>query len=78
MPGCDPVERRAVYFEMIDVLARLHNTDVEAAGLSDFGKPGNYFGRQVDRWPSAWAPSIHWSTYRISSSAGLSKNFVKS
>ncbi|MBK8375401.1 MAG: phosphotransferase family protein [Sphingomonadales bacterium] len=50
MPGCDPVERRAVYFEMIDVLARLHNTDVEAAGLSDFGKPGNYFGRQVDRW----------------------------
>jgi aminoglycoside phosphotransferase (APT) family kinase protein len=35
---------------MIDVLARLHNTDIDAAGLSDFGKPGNYFGRQVDRW----------------------------
>ncbi len=50
MPDGSREERRAVYFEMIDVLARLHNTDVEAAGLSDFGKPGNYFGRQVDRW----------------------------
>src|SRR3546814_14797468 len=35
---------------MIDTLAALHSVDVEAAGLSDFGKPGNYFGRQVDRW----------------------------
>lgn len=50
MPGSTPEERRAVYFEMFDVLAKLHNTDIEAAGLSDFGKPGNYFGRQVDRW----------------------------
>ncbi len=50
MPDSNPAERRAVYFELIDVLARLHNTDIEAAGLSDFGKPGNYFGRQVDRW----------------------------
>jgi aminoglycoside phosphotransferase (APT) family kinase protein len=50
MPGSNPQERRAVYFELIDVLAQLHNTDVEAAGLADYGKPGNYFGRQVDRW----------------------------
>lgn len=50
MPDSNPQERRAVYFEMIDVLAKLHNTDIEAAGLSEFGKPGNYFGRQVDRW----------------------------
>lgn len=50
MPGSTADERRAVYFEMIDVLARLHNTPIEEAGLSDFGKPGNYFGRQVDRW----------------------------
>jgi aminoglycoside phosphotransferase (APT) family kinase protein len=50
MPDSNPEERRAVYFEMIDVLARLHNTPVEDAGLEDFGKPGNYFGRQVDRW----------------------------
>jgi aminoglycoside phosphotransferase (APT) family kinase protein len=50
MPDSNPAERRAVYFEMIDVLAQLHNTPVEDAGLEDFGKPGNYFGRQVDRW----------------------------
>jgi aminoglycoside phosphotransferase (APT) family kinase protein len=50
MPDSNRAERRNVYNAMIDTLAALHNTDVEAAGLSDFGKPGNYFGRQVDRW----------------------------
>jgi aminoglycoside phosphotransferase (APT) family kinase protein len=50
MPGADPATRRATYFAMIDTLAALHGVDIEAAGLSDFGKPGNYFGRQVDRW----------------------------
>jgi aminoglycoside phosphotransferase (APT) family kinase protein len=50
MPGSNPAERRAVYFAMIDTLAALHNTDVDAAGLSEFGKPGNYFGRQIERW----------------------------
>ncbi|MFA9199791.1 MAG: phosphotransferase family protein [Cypionkella sp.] len=50
MPGAAPEERRAVYHAMIDTLAALHNADIEAAGLADFGKPGNYFGRQVDRW----------------------------
>jgi aminoglycoside phosphotransferase (APT) family kinase protein len=50
MPGATPEFRRQTYFTMIDTLAALHNTDVAAAGLSDYGKPGNYFGRQVDRW----------------------------
>jgi aminoglycoside phosphotransferase (APT) family kinase protein len=50
MPGSNPAERRAVYMEMIDVLAALHNIDVSAAGLSEYGKPGNYFGRQINRW----------------------------
>ncbi len=50
MPGSDPATRRATYEAMIDTLALLHNTDVAAAGLAEFGKPGNYFGRQVDRW----------------------------
>ncbi len=50
MPGADPGERGAVYDAMIDTLAALHSVDIEAAGLTDFGKPGNYFGRQVDRW----------------------------
>ncbi len=50
MPGSNPTERRKTYEAMIDTLAALHNINVESAGLSNFGKPGNYFGRQVDRW----------------------------
>ena len=50
MPGAQPDERRAVYGAMVDTLAKLHSTDIGEAGLEDFGKPGNYFGRQVDRW----------------------------
>lgn len=50
MPGASADERRAVYFAMTDTLASLHNVDLGEAGLEDYGKPGNYFGRQVDRW----------------------------
>lgn len=50
MPGSAPQERRAVYDEMVDVLAQLHGVDLAEAGLEDYGKPGNYFGRQVGRW----------------------------
>ncbi len=50
MPGSTPAYRRATYEAMIDTLAALHNVDVAAAGLEDYGKPGNYFGRQVERW----------------------------
>ena len=50
MPNATPDERRGVYLELIDTLAALHNADVDAMGLSEFGKPGNYFGRQVGRW----------------------------
>jgi len=50
MPGAAPEYRRETYFAMIDTLAALHTVDVEAVGLADYGKPGNYFGRQVDRW----------------------------
>ena len=50
LPGLSPAERRAIYFEMIRVLAALHSVDYVALGLSDFGKPGNYFARQIARW----------------------------
>lgn len=50
MPSDTPEYRRATYNAMIDTLAGLHAVDVEQAGLSDYGKPGNYFGRQVERW----------------------------
>jgi aminoglycoside phosphotransferase (APT) family kinase protein len=57
MPDSNPAERAAVYRAKIETLARLHNTDVAAVGLSDFGKPGNYFGRQVDRWTKQYLAS---------------------
>ena len=50
MPKDPPAYRRATYDAMIDTLAQLHSVDVAGAGLSEFGKPGNYFGRQVERW----------------------------
>jgi aminoglycoside phosphotransferase (APT) family kinase protein len=50
LPDCTPVERRAIYESKITTLARLHNTDHIAIGLADYGKPGNYFARQIDRW----------------------------
>ena len=50
MPAATPAERTAHYNAMVDTLAALHNTDYAAAGLGDYGKPGNYFERQVGRW----------------------------
>jgi aminoglycoside phosphotransferase (APT) family kinase protein len=50
LPGFTPGERAALHGHAIDVLAAIHRVDVDAAGLSDFGRPGNYFGRQVARW----------------------------
>ena len=50
LPGLSREERTAIYDEMNDVLARLHRVDHEAVGLADFGKPGNYFERQIGRW----------------------------
>jgi aminoglycoside phosphotransferase (APT) family kinase protein len=50
LPGLAPSERAAIYDSMNEVLARLHKVDIEKAGLSDFGKPGSYFDRQIARW----------------------------
>ncbi|MBL8549081.1 MAG: phosphotransferase family protein [Hyphomonadaceae bacterium] len=50
MPGASKQERRATYEAQITTLARLHTIDPAAIGLSDYGKPGNYFARQIDRW----------------------------
>jgi aminoglycoside phosphotransferase (APT) family kinase protein len=50
LPGVAPGDRAAMYDDLADVLARLHGVDVAAAGLSDFGKPGNYYSRQIARW----------------------------
>jgi aminoglycoside phosphotransferase (APT) family kinase protein len=51
-------EARTGYFEaLIATLAALHGVDVAAAGLSDFGKPGNYFSRQISRWGEQYRAS---------------------
>jgi aminoglycoside phosphotransferase (APT) family kinase protein len=54
LPGCTPAERRTMYDAMADTLAKLHRVRPEAVGLADFGKPGNYFARQVARWTRQW------------------------
>lgn len=50
MPGSSREERAAVYDSMNDVLARLHKVDFAGIGLGDFGRPGNYFERQISRF----------------------------
>lgn len=50
LPDLAPSERRTAYLAMVDTLATLHQIDVQAAGLTDFGRPGNYFERQIKRW----------------------------
>jgi aminoglycoside phosphotransferase (APT) family kinase protein len=50
-------ERAAMYDEMNRVLAALHDIDPEAVGLGDFGRPGNYFERQVTRWTKQYRAS---------------------
>ncbi len=49
--------RSNMYDEMNRVLAALHSVDIEAAGLSNYGKPGNYFERQLRRWSSQYKAS---------------------
>lgn len=50
LPGMTAQERRAMYLDMGRVLAALHRVDWRAAGLESYGKPGNYFARQIGRW----------------------------
>jgi len=57
LPELSRTERGELYAEMIDVLARLHRTDIERVGLADFGRPGNYFERQYQRWSSQYRAS---------------------
>jgi aminoglycoside phosphotransferase (APT) family kinase protein len=49
--------RRGIYDSMNRVLAALHDVDIDQAGLSDFGRPGNYFERQISRWVKQYRAS---------------------
>ena len=58
LPDATTGERGAIYDEMNRVIAALHKVDVAAAGLADYGKPGNYFERQIGRWSKQYVASI--------------------
>ena len=57
LPGMAPAERGAIYDEMNRVIAALHSVDFAAIGLADYGRPGNYFARQIKRWSEQYRAS---------------------
>jgi aminoglycoside phosphotransferase (APT) family kinase protein len=57
LPDYEPPRRRAIYQAQVETLAAMHNTDYAAIGLSDYGRPGNYFARQIDRWSKQYRAS---------------------
>ena len=57
LPGVSPQDRGAMYLDMARTLARLHAVRPEVVGLADFGKPGNYFERQIGRWTKQYRAS---------------------
>ena len=58
LPGMTPAERGAIYDEMNRVIAALHKVDYAARGLAGYGKPGNYFERQIGRWSKQYQASV--------------------
>ena len=57
LPGMHPSQRGAIFDELNRVIAALHTVNVEAIGLADYGRPGNYFARQIDRWSRQYKAS---------------------
>ena len=57
LPGLESDERAAIYDSVNDTIAKLHGFDYGALGLEDFGKPGNYFARQISRWSGQYRAS---------------------
>jgi aminoglycoside phosphotransferase (APT) family kinase protein len=57
LPGMTREQRAAIWDEKNKVISQLHSIDYRAVGLEDFGKPGNYIGRQVERWSKQYRAS---------------------
>ncbi|TXH71989.1 MAG: phosphotransferase family protein [Lysobacteraceae bacterium] len=57
LPDAQPAERASIYAAIIDAMAAMHAVDPAAVGLSDYGKPGNYFARQLARWGEQYRAS---------------------
>jgi aminoglycoside phosphotransferase (APT) family kinase protein len=58
LPGMTREQRGAIFDEMNRVIAALHKVDYAARGLADYGKPGNYFERQIGRWSKQYLASV--------------------
>jgi aminoglycoside phosphotransferase (APT) family kinase protein len=58
LPGMTTGERGAIYNEMNRVIAALHTVPFAEKGLANYGKPGNYFERQIGRWSKQYQASI--------------------
>lgn len=82
LPDVPKADRRAYYEAMIDTVAALHSIDPEAVGLGDFGRPGNYMQRQVERWTKQYRASqtddipeveklIAWLPHTLPEQAGI-------
>jgi len=50
LPGFSVDERRAIYDQMNETLTKLHAVKYAEIGLEDYGRPGNYYARQIGRW----------------------------
>jgi aminoglycoside phosphotransferase (APT) family kinase protein len=57
LPDLEPRQRGAIFDAMNAVIAALHQLDYTALGLANFGKPGSYFARQIDRWTKQYRAS---------------------
>lgn len=62
LPECSPQQRTELYEGVFDVLLALYQVDPDQIGLSDYGRPGNYFQRQISRWERQYRAS---ETHRI-------------
>jgi aminoglycoside phosphotransferase (APT) family kinase protein len=58
IPTMNRQERGAIYDEMNRVIAALHTVPFAERGLADYGKPGNYFERQIGRWSKQYVASV--------------------
>ena len=58
LPAMTNAQRGEIYDEMNRVIAALHTVDVHQQGLADYGKPGNYFERQIGRWSKQYTASV--------------------
>jgi aminoglycoside phosphotransferase (APT) family kinase protein len=58
LPAMAPTQRGEIYAEMNRVISALHMVDFAERGLADYGRPGNYFERQIGRWSKQYAASV--------------------